>query len=174
MAENKRVDLTKIDGMGNGITTNDLQRQAIKNALAEELKDRRVLSDEAIAMIDEDERKITELERLAKEKGFVNAYGNNDIKLSDGNPSDIAITITADVDEAVTGLKRLQRELRKTAQELRELESAYKGVEEAIESAVLQFNEDGSMTMVGAHISSTQELERGLELSAKLARRGKA
>lgn len=124
MAENKRGDLTKIDGMGNGITTNDLQRQAIKDALAEELKDKRVLRDEALALIDEDERKLAELERLAKEKG----------SLPDGKPSDIAITISADVDEAVTGLKRLQRELRKTTQEVRELESAYKGLNSAVEA----------------------------------------
>lgn len=127
----KSVDLTKIDGMGNDVTTNDLQRKAIKDALAEELKDKRVLRDEAIAMIDEDERKIAELERLAKEKGFVNAYGNNDVKLSDGNPSDITISITADVDEAVAGFKRLQRELRETTKAVRELESAYKDVEHA-------------------------------------------
>src|SRR5690625_5837165 len=112
MAENKRVDLTKFDGMGNGITTNDLQRQAIKDALAEELKDKRVLKDEALALIDEDERKLAELERLVKEKDY----------LPDGKPSDIAITFTADVDEAVTDLKRLQRELRKTTQDLHELE----------------------------------------------------
>jgi len=119
---NKSGDLTKIDGMGNGVTTNDLQRQAIKDALAEELADKQALRDEALAMIDEDERKLAELERLAKEKGFESAYGNNDVKLSDGKPSDIDISITADVDEAVTDLKRLQRELRKTTQELRELE----------------------------------------------------
>src|SRR5690625_3134426 len=116
MAENKRGDLTKIDGMGNGITTNDIQRQAIKDALAEELKDKRVLRDEALALIDEDERKLAELERLAKEKG----------SLPVGKPSDIAITISADVNEAVTGLKRLHRELRKTTQVVRELESSYK------------------------------------------------
>jgi len=47
---------------------------------------------------------------------------------------DLAISITADVDEAVTDLKRLQRELRKTTKEVRELESAYKdmhGAEDA-------------------------------------------
>lgn len=37
---------------------------------------------------------------------------------------DLTITITADVDEAVAGLKRLQRELRKTTQEVREYEEA--------------------------------------------------
>lgn len=37
---------------------------------------------------------------------------------------DLTISITADVDEAVAGLKRLQRELRKTTQEAREMERA--------------------------------------------------
>lgn len=44
---------------------------------------------------------------------------------------DLTINITADVDEAVAGLKRLQREIRKTVKEVRELESAYKDVEKA-------------------------------------------
>jgi len=111
--------------MGNGITTNDIQRQAIKDALAEELKDKRVLRDEALALIDEDERKLAELERLVKEKD----------SLPDGKPSDIAITISADVDEAVTGLKRLQRELRETTKAVRELESAYKDLHDAEDKA---------------------------------------
>lgn len=45
---------------------------------------------------------------------------------------DLAISITADVDEAVTGLKRLQRELRETTKAVRELEQAYKDVEKAV------------------------------------------
>lgn len=51
--------------------------------------------------------------------------------MAENNRGDLTISITADVDEAVTELKRLQRELRKTTQEVRELESAYKDVEKA-------------------------------------------
>src|SRR5690625_1628401 len=104
------------------LTVEDLRRQTVKDALAEELAGKEPLLDAVFGMIDEDERKIAELERIAKEKGYSNAYGNNDVKLSGGKPSSLSLTITADVDEAVTGLKRLHRELRKTTQELRELE----------------------------------------------------
>lgn len=113
------------------LTVCELQRRKVREALSEELADKRVLREEVLATIEEDERKIAELERVAKEKGFTNAFGNNDVKLSDGKPSDIAITITADVDEAVSDLKRLQREIRKTVKEVRELESAYKDEEKA-------------------------------------------
>lgn len=51
--------------------------------------------------------------------------------MADNKRGDLAISITADVDEAVTGLKRLQRELRETTKAVRELESAYKDVEDA-------------------------------------------
>jgi len=45
--------------------------------------------------------------------------------------NDLTVKITADVDEAVAGFKRLQRELRETTKAVRELESAYKDVEKA-------------------------------------------
>lgn len=44
---------------------------------------------------------------------------------------DLTISITADVDEAVAGFKRLQRELRETTKAVRELESAYKDLHDA-------------------------------------------
>src|SRR5690625_5635432 len=42
--------------------------------------------------------------------------------MADNKRGDWTINITADVEEAVAGFKRLQRELRKTTQEVRELE----------------------------------------------------
>src|SRR5690625_141129 len=110
MADNNRRDLTKIDGMGNVITTDDLQSQAIKDAPAAELRYKRIIRDEALAMIDEDERKISELERIVNEGSSNESVG------------EITVSVNANVDDAVAGFKRLQRELRKTTQELRELE----------------------------------------------------
>lgn len=46
--------------------------------------------------------------------------------MADNKRGDLTVTITVDADEAITGLKALQRELRKTTKEVRELESAYK------------------------------------------------
>ena len=109
----KRGDLSKIQGMGNGVTTQELQRRTILDTLAEELATKKPLLDGVLALIDEDEQKIAELERILES-------------------SDTSITITADVDEAVTGFKRLQRELRATTRETRELEQAYKDVEQSI------------------------------------------
>jgi len=54
--------------------------------------------------------------------------------MAENNRGDLTINITADVDEAVTGLKRLQRELRETTKAVRELESAYKGLNSAVEA----------------------------------------
>ena len=51
--------------------------------------------------------------------------------MADNKREDLTISITADVDEAVTGLKRLQRELRETTKAVRELESAYKDLHDA-------------------------------------------
>src|SRR5690554_3372797 len=45
--------------------------------------------------------------------------------------SELTVTIDADVDEAVAGFKRLQRELRETTKAVRELESAYKDLHDA-------------------------------------------
>lgn len=56
------------------------------------------------------------------------------IIMAENNRGDLTINITADVDEAVTGLKRLQRELRETTKAVRELESAYKGLNSAVEA----------------------------------------
>lgn len=50
--------------------------------------------------------------------------------MAENNRGDLTITVTADVDDAVTELKRLQRELRKTTQELREYESSLKGIDD--------------------------------------------
>lgn len=57
--------------------------------------------------------------------------------MAENNRGDLTINITADVDEAVTGLKRLQRELRETTKAVRELEQAYKDVEKAVNSGVI-------------------------------------
>src|SRR5690625_4733423 len=47
-------------------------------------------------------------------------------------PSELNVKISADVGEAITGFKALQRELRDTTKAARELEGAYKDVEEVI------------------------------------------
>lgn len=51
--------------------------------------------------------------------------------MAENKREDLTVSITADVDEAVAGFKRLQRELRETTKAVRELESAYKDVEKA-------------------------------------------
>lgn len=48
------------------------------------------------------------------------------------NTSNLTVTVTADVNEAITGFKALQRELRETTKAARELEQAYKDVEKAV------------------------------------------
>ena len=48
--------------------------------------------------------------------------------MAEDKRGDLTVKITADVDEAVAGFKRLQRELRETTKAVRELESAYKDV----------------------------------------------
>jgi len=44
--------------------------------------------------------------------------------MAENKRRDLTINITADVDEAVTGLKRLQRELRETTKAVKGLNSA--------------------------------------------------
>jgi len=51
--------------------------------------------------------------------------------MAEDKRGDLTVKITADVDEAVAGFKRLQRELRETTKAVRELESAYKDAEKA-------------------------------------------
>lgn len=49
-----------------------------------------------------------------------------------GNPSNLTVKVTADVNDAITGFKALSRELRETTKAARELEQAYEDVEIAI------------------------------------------
>ena len=109
MAENKREDLTVYE----------LQRRKVKEVLSEELAGKHVLRDEVLAMIEEDERKIAELERIVNEGRPYESVG------------EITVSVNANVDDAVAGFKRLQRELRETTKAVRELESAYKDAEKA-------------------------------------------
>ena len=51
--------------------------------------------------------------------------------MAEDKRGDLTVKITADVDEAVAGLKRIQRELRETTKAVRDLENAYKDVEKA-------------------------------------------
>lgn len=51
----------------------------------------------------------------------------------DDKLSDISISVTADVAEALTGFKALQRELRETTKAVRELENAYEDLALALE-----------------------------------------
>jgi|SRR5690625_4855456 len=53
--------------------------------------------------------------------------------MAENKRGDLSVKITADVDEAVAGFKRLQRELREATKAARELEQAYSDVEKAIE-----------------------------------------
>lgn len=79
-----------------------------------------------------------ELAAIARFRRLYGHYFEED----DEKTSDITVTISADVDEAVSGFKRLQRELRKTSQEAREMEQAYKDVEQAIISdKIVSINE---------------------------------
>lgn len=45
---------------------------------------------------------------------------------------ELLVKVSADVGEALTGFKALQRELRETTKAVRELESAYEDVEKAV------------------------------------------
>lgn len=67
---------------------------------------------------------------------FEYSGGDNEARIAEGDskPSDISIRITADVGEALTGFKALQRELRETTKAARELEQAYKDAETAVNS----------------------------------------
>jgi len=71
------------------------------------------LLDDVLALINQDDQKIRELER----------------KLGETNPYELEVSVSADVDDAVTELKRLQRELRKATQEVRELERVIESVD---------------------------------------------
>ena len=97
------------------LTVDKLRRQSIILALKDELSSSKPLLDDVLALINQDDQKIRELER----------------KLGETNPYELEVSVSADVDDAVTELKRLQRELRKATKEVRELESAYKDEEKA-------------------------------------------
>lgn len=62
------------------------------------------------------------------------------------SPNDISVKVTADVDEAITGFKALQREIRETTKAIREYE-------EAVEGVPFHFDMDGNLTMIGAEIT---------------------
>ncbi len=68
-------------------------------------------------------------------------WAKEDEKNSPDN-SNLTVTVTADVNDAITGFKALSRELRETTKAARELESAYKGVEKA---SVLRLGTDGEV-----------------------------
>lgn len=62
---------------------------------------------------------------MADEKQPSRGVENVDLTKIHGMGNDLTVSITADVDEAVKGLKALQRELRKTTQEAREMERVF-------------------------------------------------
>lgn len=70
--------------------------------------------------------------------------------MAENKREDLTVKITADVDEAVAGLKRLQRELRETTKAVRELESAYEDAEEASKTSIMQIDAHGNLSMIGA------------------------
>src|SRR5690625_3425285 len=53
--------------------------------------------------------------------------------MAENKRGELSVKITADVDEAVAGFKRLQRELREATKAARELEQAYSSAVEAYE-----------------------------------------
>ena len=70
--------------------------------------------------------------------------------MAEDKRGDLTVKITADVDEAVAGFKRLQRELRETTKAVRELESAYKDAEKASKTSIMRIDADGNLSMIGA------------------------
>ena len=77
--------------------------------------------------------------------------------MAEDKRGDLTVKITADVDEAVAGFKRLQRELRETTKAVRELESAYKDAEKASKTSIMQIDADGNLTMIGADFEEPKE-----------------
>ncbi len=61
------------------------------------------------------------------------------------SPNDISVKVTADVSEAITGFKALQREIRETTKAIREYE-------EAVEGVPFHLDKDGNLSIVGAEI----------------------
>lgn len=61
-----------------------------------------------------------------------------EISYAGNKPSDITVKVDVDISEALTGLKALQREAKKAAKELRELESSSQALRELEEAP--QFN----------------------------------
>lgn len=68
--------------------------------------------------------------------------------------NDLTITLGADVDEAVSGLKRLQRELRKTTQELRELE---RGLAEIAEGRPISLDGPSIVRSIAEYIEDVED-----------------
>lgn len=96
------------------VTVRDLQVQA----LLEMLKDGSQPEREAYHLIVEQEQKIAELERYLCERE---------------KPGKLTIKVDVDVEDAIRGLKAVQREARKATQALRELDKAAAKVTEEYE-----------------------------------------
>ena len=77
--------------------------------------------------------------------------------MAENKREDLTVKITADVDEAVAGFKRLQRELRETTKAVRELESAYKDAEKASKTSIMRIDADGNLSMIGADFEEPGE-----------------
>ena len=77
--------------------------------------------------------------------------------MAEDKRGDLTVKITADVDEAVAGFKRLQRELRETTKAVRELESAYKDAEKASKTSIMRIDADGNLSMTDADFEEPGE-----------------
>ena len=104
----ENVDLSKIDGMGNGQKPKGCGNKSCYCTGA--------------------------CVGRTRSNSFRYSGGDNEVRIADddGKPSDMTIRITADVGEAITGFKALQRELRETTKAARELEQAYKDAEKVV------------------------------------------
>src|SRR5690625_4568432 len=76
--------------------------------------------------------------------------------MADIKRGDLSVKITADVDEAVAGFKRLSRELREATKAARELEQAYSSAAEAYEDVEKAKDlREGNVIIDGRKLSKT-------------------
>lgn len=78
------------------------------------------------------------------------------------NAGDLSITINADVGDAITGFKALQRELRKTTKEARELESAYEDLAKKMGEGTADSARLSAKSLERLASASTKELHEEL------------
>src|SRR5690625_3495973 len=112
--------------------------------------------------------KSADYKRQYYEKGTINMAD----EMKSREVGELSVKVSADVGEALTGFKALQRELRETTKAARELERAYEDVEKAINSRGVNVEIDGEKVGKAIYPTTfdlqTNALKRAVEESEQI------